>query len=66
MDQSLLPLQVASGILIAFIVIFLFMSAVRLWGTGAAANRAWTVIILVPVCLIGGGLIAAGLGLADW
>ncbi len=58
-----LPLQIASGIVLAFIAIWLFRSAVELikrkdYGLGGPA--------FILASLIGGGLVLTGLGLAPY
>ncbi|MGR3525058.1 MAG: hypothetical protein ACU0CT_03550 [Paracoccaceae bacterium] len=58
-----LPLQIASGILIAALVMFMARSALVWWGKGDATMALF---LLVPASLIGGILIFAGLGLVAW
>lgn len=63
MDTALLPLQVASGILIAVTLVWFF----RLGLTFAQKGEwQWAVFTFVPTCLLGGGLILAGAGLVAW
>lgn len=58
-----LPLQIASGILIAALVMFMARSALVWWSKGDAGMA---LMLLVPASLIGGSLIFAGLGLVAW
>lgn len=63
MQTPNLPLQIASGILLAVVVVWFF----RL-GIAHAQRRDWqsAFLTLGPTCLVGGGLILAGLGLVSW
>jgi hypothetical protein len=58
-----LPLQIASGILIAALIMFMVRSALAWWARGDAGMA---ITLLVPATLIGGGLVFAGLGLVAW
>lgn len=63
MDQSLLPLQIASGILIAVVIVWVFKHGVTAAQRGEWLNAALSIAVAV---LFGGGLIAAGTGLVGW
>jgi hypothetical protein len=58
-----LPLQIASGILIAGAVMLMARYSMALW----AGGERWPAVYLgLASTIIGGGLIAAGLGLVHW
>ena len=63
MDTALLPLQVASGILLAVIIVWVFKLGLALAQKGEFQSAMFA---FVPAALMGGGLILAGLGLVGW
>lgn len=63
MDATILPLQVASGILLAVIVVWAFRLGLSLAHKG---QWQWAFLAFAPTALMGGGLILAGLGLVSW
>jgi hypothetical protein len=60
---DILPLQVASGVLIAALVIFAFRYIVALAHRGRMVEALF---LSVPLVLMGGALIAAGLGIVAY
>ncbi len=58
-----LALEVASGILIAYLVVFFAKSAMAHWQRGES-NMA--IAIGALVAFVGGGLILAGMGTISW
>jgi hypothetical protein len=63
METALLPLQVASGILIAVTLVWFFRLGLALAQKG---EWQWAMFAFIPTGLVGGGLILAGLGLVVW
>lgn len=63
MENALLPLQVASGILIAVVIVWVFKHGIALWQRG---DYGFAFFAFAPALLFGGGLIFAGLGLVAW
>lgn len=58
-----LSLQIAAGILIAAAILALARVVVRLASRGDYAMAFW---VGLPVALLGGGLILAGMGAIGW
>lgn len=59
MSQTLTPEAIASGILMAAAVIYLFRLSFALWGRG---KTGLALLAGIPASLYGFGLIMAGLG----
>lgn len=60
---GMLPLEIASGILIAVVILWIGRFALLSWGKG---DRLMAFLCGVMFAQIGGGLILAGLGLVPW
>ena len=63
MEIEHLPLQIASGILIAATVMFAFRYAFVLWRED---EKSGAIMVWLASIVGGGALIAAGIGLASW
>lgn len=63
MDATDLPVLIASGILLAAMVLFGVKSAAIFFKRG---DLSAAFFVAVPTALIGGGLILAGLGFIAW
>lgn len=63
MKPDILSLQIASGILIAALII-----TIALYAAHTFRQRDWWMCLLATnaTLLLGGGLIAAGLGIVSW
>lgn len=62
-DGPPLPIEIASGILIAVAIVWLFRIGVNHYQRG---EFSYAFLTMVNVALFGGGIILAGIGLVDW
>ena len=63
MPSEILSLQVAAGILIAAAIMALAKLSIRFAAKGDYGLAFW---VGLPVALVGGGLILAGMGTISW
>ena len=63
MQTEFLPLQIASGILIAVFLLAVLRYASALWARG---DTAFAGVIALPALLISLALIGAGAGMFEW
>lgn len=63
MNEPILSLQIASGILMAVVIVWVFKLGVAHFQRG---DYSFAFYAFAPAVLLGGGLILAGVGLVSW